>query len=343
VKYVKKLILFIIILTCICSACGTETNIAEEEHLSFIENYTFPPNEEELLMVMQKVNLNWRIGGLMSSFQSQKADNDTIAIHHISYHRNLIVCILNLNYSTGKYGDFSFWYKFSPMEDSITQEQYDRFRNEDLPLIWSLAGELLLEQDAIESLGEECMIYFNNYTKNGKDLNHINWWGRQNDIFCQVEFTWHSAFNQYMPHSMTFFDPVALAFDYKTQGKIKLYKNEEEVYTVSEVNILDSTPSGDFLISGYLENLCINDDDINPSEFYHGYPANVDLYQKGWLVDETGKLPVYIMPTPLSASELSKSRFHIVRIIDAPEPYCVIIQSEINYSINPDGTVLIGP
>lgn len=190
------------------------------------------------------------------------------------------------------------------------------------------------------------MTYFNNYTKNGQHLNRINWWGRQNDIFCHVEFMWHSALNQYIPYSMTFFDPVALAFDYQTQGKIKFYKNQGEVYTISEVDILNSTPStpsGDFLISGYLENLCINDDDINPSAFYIGYPANIDLYQKGWIVDETGKLPVYIMPTPLSESELSKSRFHIVRIIDAPEPYCVIIQSEINYSINPDGTVLFGP
>lgn len=326
----KKLILFTIILTCICSACGTETNISEEEYLSFIEHYTFPPDEEELLMAMRKVNLNWGIGELMSSFSSQKEYNDIIAIHHINYHRNLIVCTLDLNYSTGKYGNLAFGYKFLPIEDSITQEQYDRFRNEDLPLIWSLAGELLLEQEAIESLREECMTYFNNYIKNGQHLNQINWWGRQNDIFCHVEFTWHSALNQYIPYSMTFFDPLALTFDYQTQGKIKFYKNQEEVYTVSEVDILNSTPSGEFLISGYLENLCINDDDINPSAFYHGYPANVDLYQKGWLVDETGKLPVYIMPTPLSESELSKSRFHIVRIIDAPEPYCVIIQSEIS-------------
>lgn len=71
-KYVKKLILFIIILACICSACGTETNIAEEEYLSFIEHYTFPPNEEELLMAMRKVNLNWGIGELMSSFYHKK-------------------------------------------------------------------------------------------------------------------------------------------------------------------------------------------------------------------------------------------------------------------------------
>ncbi len=339
----KKLIFFIIILTYICSACEAETNITEDEYLSFIEQYTFPPNEEELLMVMRKVNLNWGIGEFMSSFPSQKVDNDLIAIHRISYHRNLIVCILNLNYSTGKYGDFSFWYKFSPIEDSITQEQYDRFRNEDLPLIWSLAGELLLEQDAIESLGEECMTYFNNYTKDGQHLDKINWWGRQNDIFCHVEFTWDSAFNQYIPYSIIFFDPVALAFNYTTQGEIKSYKSQEEVYTVSEVDILNSTPSGEFLISGYLENLCINDDDINPSAFYNGYPANVDLYQKGWLVDETGKLPVHIMPTPLSEGELSKCRFHVARIIDAPEPYCVIIQSEINYSINPDGTVLFRP
>jgi len=337
-----RLLLIIMLSLCLCSAClktASEPEASVEESIGLSEkpgitpeNYTFPPDEAELVWAVKEVGINWQIDdmtNLLSSIESA-TDSSTIALYSISNASGLINSWLNMSYYLPP-DDKICLISFNYMEQ--TPEDYSRFQQQDWPLFWQLAGKLFPAPQAIAALGEQCMAYFNSYPESGlqtqSSRGSLRWCGRQDNIHCSVDFTYNPLFERYVLSDIILESPLSFnANKHDMAASLIEYaaENLKKPCKVAEIN-LDATgeaAKGFNMVIGQLEQLMANDDILDISKLSLTLPQNTDLYLKALLVDETGSMPVYLAPTSLSQAELAEERLHFVHIIDALEPYCVI-------------------
>lgn len=324
-----------------CSACEKPAPEQKEqekpviaEGLTFEENYSFPPNELLLDWGMVDVGLNWQIEP-RKDFQNEIQPEDRFVMHAISNAKGDIVAVLALNYFFSL-DDKNSSLTFSYLEQ--TREDYSYFQEEELPLLWQLLGLLFSQPVAIGDLGEQSRAYFSNYLEN-RDSSFggtILWRGRQGDLHCSVSYIWHGGFADYVLSGITLNSTPSFDFELDDTASFRVKEADypQKPSKVAEID-LNAASAGDpeqYIVKGYLEQLRPNDDILDTSKL-QGFPENTDLYQKALLVDETGALPVYILPTSLSESELAEERVHFLTIINAPEPFCLIDLSSTNMDI----------
>ena len=319
-----NILFFSVLLLCLCSACSQEVSEfekKEESELHFMDNYTFPPDETELALALNETGLNWEIKDKLNSPTDTNLPNP-FAVHAISNASHLVDSSINMRYYIppgDKTGSITFAYK------KQTAEDYIRFQKEEWPLFWLLAGKLFQSPEAIAELGEQCMSYYNNYSGKGQGI--LDWCGKQGDVYCSVRFIWHPLLEQYVLDGVYLDNPLSFNSEMNNKARyIVINSLLKELTKVSEIDVNSGTENKLELklIVGHVEQIKQNDDILDTSTFGLSIPENTDIYKYGYLVDEAGKLPVYIVPNSLTEAELAEERLRFVYIINAPEPYCLI-------------------
>lgn len=319
-------IFLIAILLCLCPACtNDEHNTGSKVESSFSDNYIFPPDETELNLALKEAGMNWSIIENRSASSGSLFPNP-VAIHTISSTSNLVVSMINMSHylpPDEKTCSLTFSYK------KQTAEDYKRFQQEEWPLIWTLAGKLFQEQETIADIGEQCMSYYNNYLKKGRGV--LAWYGKQDNVYCQVRFIWHPMLEQYVIDGIYLDNP--LSFNYGMTSMMANYlaskPDLKEPSKVSEINV-KLAAEGEYeleIVAGYIEEIKPNYKVLDISLFGSNIPENMDLYQYGYLVDETGRIPVYIAPSPMSEGEFEEELVHMVYVVNVTEPYYLISMS----------------
>lgn len=322
-----NILFFSMLLLCLCSACSKEISEFEktvESELHFSDNYIFPPDETELALALKETGLNWEIKDKyeLNSPTDSNLPNP-FAVHIIGDASDLVNSSINMGYylpPDDKTCSITFSYK------KQTAEDYIRFQKEEWPLFWLLAGKLFQSHEAIAELGEQCISYYNNYSGKGQGI--LDWCGKQGDVYCSVRFIWHPLLEQYVLDGIYLNNPLSFDSEMYNQAKGYIANNSslKELTKVSEIDVNSGTENKLQLrlIAGHIEQIKQNDDILDTSAFGLSIPENTDLYKHGYLVDESGRLPVYIVPNSLTEAELAEERLHFVYIINAPEPYCLI-------------------
>lgn len=362
-----NLTLIVILSLMLCLACTEQTSISEkqiedtediEDNVTTNEleennfNYDFSPTEAELAWSLHELDMDWHIDEKPDSLKIPSLDTFPMPIYSISNNSNLVNCWLNLTDRNPLSYNVSIAFK------KQTSEEYQHFQQKDWPLLWTLLSKLSFSPnattsspDAIISLGEQCMDYFNSYTSVGPnlpwhgklgDIRNLLWYGKQDDINCTVHFMWNTLLNQYVPSQIDLVNSQTFNYNLKTEFKTSMEKYQlNKLSKISEVeaNTMEADDIeisfGFCLIKGRLENIRLNDDILDTSTFNGRLPENIDLYKKATLKDETSEMTVYVVPAASTDAELSKEQFHILTLVKSSEPFYVI-----EHSINDTNLVL---
>lgn len=217
----------------------------------------------------------------------------------------------------------SFWYDENA---PLTAEQYERFRKEELPEIWSLASAFCGDEQAVLELGKQLEAAYEDavgpYTPDA--LQNRLCWGAQNaGIYASVEAMINDSLGQpvwtvvRLLQKEEFNDPgivdESLLSTVQELAELDLFRDEVSLYHA---------------VRGRLSDIKA-DSGVDLSHDRASLPDNVWSYRSATLKDESGELFVYIAPTALSEKELSEERLHRIAVIrdDDYEPIYVVDRS----------------
>lgn len=331
---------------CLFAACAApaeeagppadEANLPEEatpaESVVSAETYTFPPDAAELQWAMGEAGLDWlvqeRPDAIGEIGATQAAYYNAHLIGNLS---GLVVGTINmrgLNKMDGRSGGLYLVYQ------KQTAEDYLRFQQEEWPLLWDMLGVLFRMPETFAALGGPCMDYFNSYDRTAGGQGTLAWCGAADGIYCTVIFFWHPGFAQYVLDSMSF--DSAAPFDAEREARARsLLQNGYPRQLRQVADMEGGDAPAQYLAIGRVEQLEPNNDALDTAALAGLLPMNVDLYQKGLLVDESGNMTVYLPPdvSLLGEDALATERLHFLTVIPAAEPYCVLTLSSANLEL----------
>lgn len=347
-----RIMTMIVFISFLCFACTndlpesqqvieTEESAAAKDNTAGIEkdvtfnpaSYTFPPDDEEFKWALEEAGMmdNW-----YTEVWPRRSEPDEYGANHMFNNSSgLVHAAVNARRNeriNGADDEYSLLISLviNTQNQDTPLEDYNNFEQEELPKIWMLAGNLILAQEEVEQLREQCMTFFDEYTLPAGELD-VSWKGRQGNVQCIVTYTWHHILQKHVFYSLDLdtagvFDTLSFSQAYmSTIGKFPFERS-----TVLATDILaiaeEAGETGYVLrrMKGHIEQLEPNSDALE------GIP-DADQYQKGLLVDETGSMTVYLAPTTLTESELKDELIHFAIIVNAPEPYCKIVLSAPDY------------
>jgi len=301
----------------------------EDPHSRLLEGFVsgefrFPADEDDMAGIMSLAGLHWRFIDTSVWYENSRAS------------------FLIANSSESIISDFHLDTVFSPSEISgrtiyngfsfsdVTYEQYMSFIENEWASFWAILGALIDAPAEVAQIGEDVLAYFIGHSELEQE-GPLLWRGRSGEIRAEVMYT--------RPLIHTNPDLNILRFVRLTNLQVFEEHMEQFLFIVNNSNDMVVTVEqlGRLAAQDVFEPLYIRGriEQLTPAlptfsglpESHWWLPANFDLYRAGVLIDESGSIPVYILPTFLSESELAQEHIHAITIAHTPEPLIFVQMS----------------
>ncbi len=155
---------------------------------------------------------------------------------------------------SGKRVDMSFAFK-----DLAIEHICDDFREEDLPSVWTLAGELLEDRVAAAIFAQDSGEYFSKFDVNRKQRPDWPWYASLGATFCRVTYRWYDYLQKYDLYQVTLWMDLELprhfVTDFSEDSLNALTADQLTPVTELGLSLPSEQEMAAYIVLGHLEQL----------------------------------------------------------------------------------------